>query len=162
MPTPTYTLLDSVTLGSSAASVTFSSIDQSYGDLVISIDGSNSGTENLLMTLNTDTTDSNYSNVYMRGFNGAASSGTVANRQIATIWSDRMSTSIQLMDYSATDKHKSALSKTGLAVSAYPQLYARAWRWANTAAVTSIQLSPSAGTFNSTSTFFLYGIAKAL
>ena len=34
MPTPTYTLIDSVTLGSSAASVTFSSIDQTYGDIV--------------------------------------------------------------------------------------------------------------------------------
>tara|TARA_R110001606_G_scaffold134770_2_gene271420 strand:- start:128 stop:598 length:471 start_codon:yes stop_codon:yes gene_type:complete len=155
----TYTLIDSVTLGSSAASVTFSGIDQSYGDLIISVDASNSGIEDFLMTLNSDTTNANYRNVRMRGNGSTTYSNSQTNRQIATIFTDPSYAQIQLMDYSATDKHTSALARSGLASS---QVWAYAWRWANTAAVTSIQLSPGAGTLNTGSTFFLYGIAKAL
>ena len=43
MPTPTYTPLATVTLGTSAASVTFSSIPATYRDLILIFDGTGSG-----------------------------------------------------------------------------------------------------------------------
>jgi hypothetical protein len=61
---------------------------------------------------------------------------------------------LQIMDYSATDKHKSALTRT--THTSQSVVEALASRWANTAAITS--LAVSGGTFNVGSTFALYGI----
>ena len=114
MATPTYTLIDSVTLGSSASSVTFSSIDQSYGDLRIVINAtSTSDYAGITYNLNSDTTTANYSWLRMTGDGSAASSfnGTyfwfqpTARLSIA----DPTLTTADIMDYSATDKHKTTL-----------------------------------------------------
>jgi hypothetical protein len=153
--TAKFTVLGNQVLSTSAASVTFSSIPGGYKDLVIHVDASNSGAEDFLMTLNSDTTNANYSNVRMRGNGSTTYSNSQTNRQIATIFTDPSYAQIQLMDYSATDKHTTALSRSGLASS---QVWAYAWRWANTAAVTSIQLSPGAGTLAAGSTFRLLGV----
>jgi hypothetical protein len=62
---------------------------------------------------------------------------------------------IQIMDYSATDKHKTALSRSnnaGVVVSAH------AGRWANTSAVTSINIEAIGLLYQSGSTFSLYGV----
>jgi hypothetical protein len=156
MATPTYTLIDSVTLGSSAASVTFSSISQDFGDLVLVIQGRISENYwNLTYQLNNDT-GSNYSSVSM----GATSSpisqtdtGTVALTGIMGI--EQSGTIIQFMDYSATDKHKTSLNRGNSDV----YLMAGATRWANNAAITTIKMSVLQGrTYSSGTTFYLYGI----
>ena len=51
MATPTYTLIDSVTLGSSASSVTFSSIPAG-GDAVLVISGTSSAAASIKVKLN--------------------------------------------------------------------------------------------------------------
>ena len=63
---------------------------------------------------------------------------------------------VQIMDYSATDKHKSVLLRHS---DSARQAAAYAARWANTAAITSMVLAPSSGTFSSGSSFALYGMA---
>jgi hypothetical protein len=62
----------------------------------------------------------------------------------------------QIMDYSATDKHKTTLSRgSGAGINAI----AFAGRWANTAAVTTVSVVyPGGGQFTVGSTFSLYGI----
>lgn len=166
MPTPTYTLLDSVTLASSAASVTFSSIDQSYGDLVLVVEASsNSSAAGFYGRYNGDTGD-NYHTVFAYGNGSSTSSGTRSPRESiydfgyhATSGGNAVSI-IQIMDYSATDKHKSALHRNN---DASERTYMVASRWANTAAITSITMYLfSTWQFESGSTFRLYGIAKAL
>ena len=162
MATPTYTLIDSTTLTSSASSVTFSSITQDYRDLVLvcgDIRSSTGGT--FQFQLNGDT-GSNYYWIYMSG-NGTSTSSVAAGPQSRIVLSGGgmdntgpLMSIAQIMDYSATDKHTSCLIRSGnntnYAVSAY------AGRWANTSAVTSITIF--GGSFNSGSTFYLYGIAS--
>lgn len=157
--TPTYILIASQTLGSSASSVTFSSIPATYRDLIIVVTCSDSSGSSVRMRLNSDT-GSNYSYVAMMG-NGttpnsetsSGSSGTIASFAAT---SATLSTYItHLNDYSATDKHKSWLSRGSNSLRAVEAI---AGRWANTAAVNTIQIT--ATSFDAGSRFYLYGIAS--
>ena len=162
MPTPTYTALANITLGSSASSVTFSSIPATYRDLVLVIAGNATLQTNPTIQLNGDT-GSNYSNVWMGGSGSAASSGSnSSNYNFAGAISTSESNNIlQIMDYAATDKHKTTLVRGNAANSTLGEA-ASAWagRWANTAAVTSVRFFLSSGTMNSGTTLALYGIAS--
>jgi hypothetical protein len=163
MATPTYTLIDSRTLASSATSVEFTSIDQSYGDLVLVLSATSSAGANrsAFAQFNSDA-GSNYSEVLMIGDGSSPSSSTRAatNIGVGVVGATSPSLNItSIMDYSATDKQKTLLSRQN-----NTELYtiARAGRWASTSAITSIYLFPNSDQFATGSTFFLYGIAKAL
>lgn len=167
MPTPTYTPLANITLGSSAASVTFSSISQAYKDLVLIANlGTTDAGYSVVIRLNGDT-GSNYSRVYMLG-NGssavsAAQDGVSLMNLTGNLGADTtISTNLiaNFMDYSATDKHKSVISRTNITAGSYPGTVANAFRWANTTNVTTAAVLAGPGsTFVSGSTFALYGIA---
>jgi len=155
MATPTYELLDSTTLASAASSVTFSSIDQSYGDLVLVIAGEQTANDNYDFYYNSDTSNSSY--VYMEGTGSSAGTGSGSN-QFGSLSDSVHSSSIHhIMDYSATDKHKTTLVRSNID----QWVIALANRWASTAAITSIELAArGGGNFVSGTTFSLYGIAK--
>ena len=95
----------------------------------------------------------------MVGNGSSASSGSnsgVSRMDAHTVANGRQLNLIcQFMDSSATDKHKTVLTRDN---DAGFQVGARAFRWANAAAITSIQVFVSAGTFNSGSTFNLFGV----
>jgi len=160
MATPTYELLESVTLATAASSVTFSSIDGGYGDLVLVVDKP-SGGRRVSLGFNGDT-GSNYANVSMNG-NGSATNSYSATQ--AYVWANLYSSggdnaslvTFQIMDYSATDKHKSVLVRAG---GAGFLVGAQAARWANTAAITSLEVTGSTNSYPVGSTFNLYGVAK--
>lgn len=166
MATPTYDLLASTTLTSSASSVTFSSIDQSYGDLILQIEAVATSSNTPKVRFNSDS-GSNYEAVYMQGLaNGGNGSGTYSldylRIQLANVKTKPSLFSVQVFDYSATDKHKSALSRC-VAVEddgSLDRVGAVASRWANTSAITSITLDGSTGSWDTGSTFYLYGVAK--
>jgi hypothetical protein len=109
MPQPTYTALANITLGSSASSVTFSSIPATYRDLIIVCDTFASGQSSIDGRLNGDTGNS-YSTVRMFGTGSSAGSDTyegITNRYAVGITNTTRTTQIiQIMDYSATNKHK--------------------------------------------------------
>jgi hypothetical protein len=63
----------------------------------------------------------------------------------------------QIMDYSATDKHKSILARTNDATQLVQMI---AGRWANTAGVTTIQVYGSGANMRAGSNISLYGIAS--
>jgi hypothetical protein len=144
-----------VTLGSSAASVTFSSIPATYRDLIVVMNATGSASF-VKMWFNGDTTGSNYTQVSMYNTAGSPTSGTEASIFVSIFNLDEQQVSInQIMDYSATDKHKTVLTRgnrTGTNVSAY------AARWANTSAITSVQLQIGSGNFNVGSRFDIYGV----
>jgi hypothetical protein len=166
MPTPTYTPLATVTLGSSASSVTFSSIPATYRDLVLVYAGRTTSTADgdaLIARYNGDT-GSNYSQVRMAGFGTTTFSGSFSGTvhevgRLHTSISDNTNPSqglVNLMDYSATDKHKTSVSRSGYAANLVD---ATAARWANTAAITTILLFPATTTnFAAGATFNLYGV----
>jgi hypothetical protein len=160
MPTPTYTPLATVTLGSSASSVTFSSIPATYRDLVIVVAGTTSTSVGLYIRLNGDT-GANYTAVYAYGTGSSVVSATdivINGLYIANFTNANQSVSIShLMDYSATDKHKTLIGRpnqpSGLVVM-------NAARWANTSAVTSVQVLPASGTMSTGLTISMYGIVS--
>lgn len=161
MPTPTYIPLATVTLGTTAASVTFSSIPSSFRDLVVVTQGrSTTGTPDIIYRLNGDSSGS-YSRVYMGGSSGGTFFGTDAGAN--GLWGFVDSTTavsglVQIMDYSATDKHKTILSRASFGAAT---VIAYAGRYAQTTAVTTVALICGSGTtFAAGSSFNLYGIAS--
>jgi hypothetical protein len=154
MPTPTYTPLATVSLSSSASSLTLSNIPASYRDLVLvatnpSLTDVPSGGTGLLKLNDTGGTS-----VRMIGTSGGASSSTRTNVDVPF---DNLNGVfiINIMDYSATDKHKTVLVRANREdnlVGAY------SGRVAITAAVTSLELVPPEFDFSIGSTFNLYGV----
>jgi len=159
MPTPTYTPLATVTLGSSASSVTFSNIPATYRDLIVVGEFVPSGAfADMGLRFNSDG-GTNYSFVEAAGNGSAAQSNSGSRAQavmLYTLGTNRWSFIAQIMDYSATDKHKTVLSRAN---SAAVVTIMTANRWANTAAITSVTVRPDASTFASGSTFNLFGIS---
>jgi hypothetical protein len=141
MPTPTYTALATVTLASTATSITFSSIPATYRDLVLVVTGKATATAALRVRVNGDT-GNNYSYIRLGGeAPGAFSDSSTTNfmdigGQLNT--NEGFHSINQFLDYSATDKHKTALHRIALAATAYVGINGS--RWANTAAITSIQV----------------------
>jgi hypothetical protein len=166
MPTPTYTPLANVTLGSSAASVTFSSIPATYRDLILVVANLSATTSNTLYARLNGDTGSNYSYVVANGDSvGARSqSSTDGNGLLMGSTYQGLPTSgvaqsvLQIMDYSATDKHKTGLARYGSAGRGDVDMSAS--RWANTAAVTSItvRVSGVSVNINSGTTLNLFGV----
>ena len=163
MPTPTYTALATVTLGSSASSVTFSSIPATYRDLVLVYNGkATAGGSGNRMRVNGDT-GGNYALVRMYGYTGGTGSDVYTSGVgyfdvSAMNTSDGNMSIMQFMDYSATDKHKTVLFRNQ--ESGMLAVLASAGRWANTAAITTINVFAASAQFASGSTFALYGIAS--
>jgi hypothetical protein len=165
--TDTYRPLATITLGSAASSVTFSSIPATYRDLVLVYAGRTTSTADgdaLLGRYNGDT-GSNYRQVRMGAFANtpfsnffAGTTQELARLDTSISGNTRPSQgSVNFMDYSATDKHKTALSRSGYA---RDLIDGTGTRWASTAAITTILLTPATGAnFEAGFTFNLYGIA---
>jgi hypothetical protein len=161
MPTPTYTPLANITLGSAASSIVFGSIPATAQDLVCVVVAAGSTSLQGRIRLNSDT-GSNYS--YQR-ISGSGSADTGANAASQTLGflssvSRALTTSalqinIDIMDYSATNKHTTMISRANNAANGTE---AFANRWLNTAAVTSVTILTSTGNWAAGSTFALYGI----
>lgn len=160
MPTPTYDLIASTTLAASTSEVVFSSLPSSYRDLILIMNGkataSGSGSR---LRLNGDT-GGNYSLIRMYGYTGGTGSDSASGVGYFDI--SAMNTSdgniaiMQFMDYSASDKQKTVLfrnQESGLSA-----VLANAGRWANTAAITSINVFAGSDNFASGSTFNLFGV----
>lgn len=163
MPTSTYDLIASNVLGSSAASVTFSSIPATYRDLVLVCHFKGAlGNVTANITLNNDT-NSNYSVVTMSADGSTTNSLAATVNRISFEYAGASSTNfllgtMHLMDYSATDKHKTALVRNG---NAAVGISANATRWASTSAVSSMQINASSvNNFAAGSSFYLYGIVS--
>jgi hypothetical protein len=155
MPIPTYTPLATVTLSSTTSSVTFSNIPATYRDLIFTYDGTVSGGAFARIRFNSDG-GFNYSNVQMYGSGTTATSslpGNGDNIEFAEFQATHNSAIVQIMDYSATDKHKTVLGRSNNASS---NVQGKAGRWANTAAITSVQIL--ATNMLSGTTLSLYGI----
>jgi len=164
----TYEPLATTTLGSAAASVTFSSISGSYTDLVLVVNARSSrtavSTAPINITFNSDT-GSNYSNTFLFG-NGSttgSSRGTNANN----IYTGDMSSSassyagfanllLSINNYSNTTTYKTTIARCNSA-NAFAEAVCGLWR--STSAINSITITEgSTNNWVADSTFTLYGI----
>lgn len=145
--------LATTTLTSSSATVTFSSIPGTYRDLrIVWFAGSAGGNQDIGVKFNTLT---GTSHVFMAGFGSSTGSGTGADL-MGYVNSPGLLNQVDILDYAQTDKHKSGVIRYG-ADSNFAA--AAAFRWANTAAITSIQLYLGSSSFTAGSVFSLYGVS---
>jgi hypothetical protein len=158
----TYEAIATQTLGSAAATVTFSSIPGTYTDLVIVVNGIlSSGDNSLGMRVNGDT-GSNYSSTALYG-NGASAASlrqtSDTRMYLGRATSVDNSTSlIYVQNYSNTTTNKTVLSRGN----STQIVMATSNLWRSTAAITSITLSDYASNnFLTGTTFSLYGIKAA-
>lgn len=160
MPTPTYTPLANLTLSGSASTVTFSSISGAYRDLVLVANASSAASNSYLIRINGDTA-ANYYNVVMDADGTTATSGAGSNTSlfstsnINSITTTRSVLIHNFLDYTATDRHKPVLGRVNNSTLG---VAAMAGRWANTSAITTIELRTFSSTFAAGSTFALYGV----
>ena len=162
----TYEPIATTTLGSAAATVTFSSISGAYTDLVLVINAkaNTGGVIGLMCQFNGDTTGSNYSFTYLNGNGSSASSGRVTSSTLALADLAGSTTSqntviTQINSYSNSNTYKTTLTR-GADASSVAQALVGLWR--STSAITQIVVFPNSGIqFASGSTFTLYGIASA-
>jgi len=167
MATPTYTPLATITLSSAESSVTFSSIPQTYRDLIVSVAGTGTANAAYYLRVNGDS-GSNYNTVGMKArSSGPESYADATQAQVYVVgngWGTGgwFNSQIQLLDYSATDKHKSMLIRNGNYDNSYasPTVVGVAARWANNSAISSIYFSTNTSTFAVGTTFSLFGIAS--
>ena len=155
------TALANITLASPANSVTFSGIAGTYRDLRLVFSGG-IGSDNATFTINNDTS-STYLWTTIEGNGSTTTSvwngnsyGTFSNNYILWYSSSGIIVNMDILDYSATDKHKTILTKghnPARATNAIVQ------RWPSTAAITSIRLNANTANFTAGSTFALYGVS---
>ncbi len=171
---PTYTPIATTTLGS-AGTVTFSSIPQIYTDLVIICNGYNAtqdgGSPTIQFNSDTSTSGTNYSDTYLSGNGGSATSARHSNypyviigQQIGwdTTSTDRASSIVNILNYSNTTTYKTVLIRANLASGTYSGSEVGVSLWRSTAAISTINLQTSDfSNFATGSTFTLYGIAAA-
>jgi hypothetical protein len=155
-------------LGSDTATVTFSSIPGTYTDLTLVISGrsTHSSVVDALIGFNSST--SSFSSRYLYGTGSAVGSSTLARYLGAvsgtpTTANTFGSSETYIPNYAgATNKSYSTTTVTeNNAASSGIYTEAIAGLWSNTAAITSIELTTSSGSWLSGSSFFLYGITKA-
>lgn len=162
--TATYDCLATTTLGSAAASITFSSISQNYTDLVIVLAG-NSDTGNMvgsIIRVGNGSVDGNgnYSMTELYGDGSSAQSYRESNK---TNWNIILTTSgtsttmsiLHLMNYSNTTTYKTVLSRGNTPSVALRQAVGL---WRSTSAINIITIAPSANNWATGTTATLYGI----
>ena len=161
----TYKLIETVTVGSGgAASVTFSSIPQTYTDLLIVLSVQNTGSAvDIFGKFNTLTTGFTNRHLYGNGFSAISGNNSIGYFGAASpVGSTTFgNTAIYIPNYAgSTYKSFSSDSVTEAnAVTAYS--FFVAGLWSNTSAITSIEFYPNANIWSEYSSASLYGIKNS-
>ena len=160
----TYEPIASTSLPSGGTSVTFSSIPQTYTDLVLIVNSKIATSEDAhALQFNSDT-GGNYSSTGIVG-NGSSAFSYAGTNSVAVDGGrvgDAWCTSIfNIMNYANTTTYKSVLAKgSSTSTSSYVGLSASVWR--STAAISTILVKVYGGqTMSAGTTFVLYGIKAA-
>lgn len=161
-----YDLIASNVLGSATSAVTFSSIPQTYRDLVFTISGqATTGLIYAYITTSNNTGTYNYVYATGRGSNSTATGAPGDNKiQVpgdSSYWGNTLFTSVvgNVMDYSTSDKHKTFLIRSGATTSS-GAVEMMAARYPSTSAITSLTFTMNAGNWATNTAFYLYGIVS--
>jgi hypothetical protein len=158
----TYTQIASTTLGTAAASVTFSSIAGTYTDLILIVAGKDvTSYAGAQLQFNGDT-GNNYSQTILYGDGAAAQSirgSNVAQMNIGLASNTGMPNNIfQIMNYANSTTYKTALGRGNVTDQT---LRIGVGLWRNTAAITSVTALVAGDQWATGATFSLYGITAA-
>jgi hypothetical protein len=166
-----YYSIATTTLSTSTATVTFSSIPQTYTHLQLRIFGQSAdigGAFNVKTRFNSDT-GNNYALHRLIGDGSSATTAGVASTGFARLgvlnssdFTNVFSANVaDILDYTNTNKYTTTRSLggyTGGTGGAIGFVMYHSSLWLNTAAITSIELTTDTGNFSQYSSFALYGI----
>jgi hypothetical protein len=160
----TYVPLQSITLTTATATITFGSggtLPQTYTDLHIIYSTIASGDAGNYLQFNSDIS-SNYSHTGLYGNGSIAGSNRDSNQTGIngpfTMSSAQTINTIDIMNYSNSTTYKTIIYNSGAANNS---TLVGAGTWRSTSAITSISVVCSGANFVSGSTFTLYGIKAA-
>ena len=159
----TYEPIQTTTLSSAIDNVTFSSIPNTYTDLVIVANSKNvtSNANYLGFRYNSDS-GSNYGYVYLLGSGTTVASGVGTTQSFGRYGNGSTAnfevSFLNIFNYANTNVFKTSISQSN-AVASYAISYTSTWR--STSAITSVQLFTDAGNWAIGSVFTLYGIKAA-
>jgi len=170
----TYTLISSNTLASDITSVTFSSIPQTYTDLVIRYSARTNGGgavgDTCNITFNSDT-GTNYSRVTMRSNGSVAASFIGANASSVNFHTNVngsggtsntfASVEIYVPNYTSTSTRPISVSNVQEDNATRGDVYAGASQYRGSSAISSITWSAPGSLFLTGSSFYLYGIKNS-
>jgi len=160
----TYTPIATTTLGSAAASYTFSSIPSTYTDLVVIVSATTvSDAQDMSIQFNGDT-GTNYSNTSLVGNGSTATSTRTTGQTKIYVINDTSNTSpspvrINIMNYSNATTYKTVIAR-GDDATHRTQATVGLWRNTATAAITSVTILGTTN-LNTGATLTLYGILAA-
>jgi|688.fasta_scaffold1180100_2 hypothetical protein len=168
MPT-TMKLIAKNVLGSTTSSVTFSDIPGTYTDLMLLLsvrsDRVTGTTDDAEILFNSST--SNFTYRALRG-SGSAASSSSGSTNLYGIINNASTTSntfsnveIYIPNYAGSTNKSFSVSVAHEDNASAAWIWLEAGLWSNTAAITSITLDLTSGSYVSGSSFFLYGILKA-
>jgi hypothetical protein len=164
----TFIKIQTVTLTGTQANIEFTSIPQTYTDLKIVMSArvnASSVSESCKMTFNGVTTG--YSNRYIFGSGSAASSGSDTNAFTFRVPSGTSTASVfgngevYIPNYTSSNYKSFSDDSVSENNDASSGAILTANLWANTAAITSITITPFNGSFVQYSTATLYGIKSS-
>jgi hypothetical protein len=172
----TYEPIATTTLGSSASTISFTSIPSTYTDLVVVVYANASASNHLYARWGNGSYDSgtNYSNTGMYARSTTNDYGSDRNSNFAfarlnpftygvpNATSTFGTTLVSLQNYSNSTTFKVALTRvSGVGASDYAGTEAGIILWRSTAAINQIQFSLPSGNFNTGTTITIYGIKAA-
>lgn len=166
-PSGAYDSIATTTLGTTASSITISSIPSTYTHLQIRVLGSMSasGADDLCLRFNSDT-GSNYATHYLGGNGTSAFSGAYTSATFTRAGANAMPTAtntygvaiIDLLDYANTSKYKTMRALTGNDTNGAGYVALGSGLWQSTSAINSVTLYPFASTFTANTQVALYGV----
>ncbi len=162
----TYEPIATTTLGSAAATITFSSIPATYTDLVLVVTGlftSSGGNSRIRFNGDTGTT---YSNTRLQGDGTSASSNRSTSQTFLRLDYDGNSSTVPNMTRTNIFSYAGSTNKTCLIESSEDKngsgsTVRTVGLWRDTSAITSIEVLMSSSTFAIGTTATLYGIKNA-
>lgn len=147
--------------GTSTTTITFSSIPQTYTDLVLVSSVDNSTDVVNYLRFNSDT-GTNYSRTTLRGTGSVADSTRSSSQTFITFSFGTLSSPVtviwHILNYSNTTTYKSCVSRNS---NTFDSVGAVAGLWQSTAAISTVSVTVASGYIVADSTFTLYGIKAA-
>ena len=168
----TYTPIATTTLGTTATSVTFSTITGTYTDLILITSaptvGGGNNSRGYRFELNSDTS-TNYSQTWLSNSTTTPTSTRESSQTrgriggISESASDVTTVITSFLNYSNTTTYKTVLSRSSnLNTNGDTNVFAGVSLWRSTSAITAIKLTMSDNSnFVAGSTFTLYGVKSA-
>ena len=157
----TYESIATTTLGSAAASVTFSSISGGYTDLICVVSGKNSASSARIdVQFNSDTA-SNYSYTRLQGDGSSATSNRASSAAyiiIGTLTTEQNTVIAQINNYANTTTYKTSISRWN---ASNGTVGTSVGLWRSTSAINAIKFTAGADNLAAGMTITLYGIKKA-